>query len=181
MSPKDVDETSEIKASGSTKENKPQGSFALPSLDSLKSKIKDKPKKEGDQKKADEPVDDPGNMPFDKESLDEKWLAFANLQKEAGKDQAYVTLMEPYDSDENKVTITLSNDVLKITFDKIKADLQGYLRKELKNRAIVLEAIVKETQREDMIYTNKEKFNHLAKKHPALGELQKKLGLDPDY
>ena len=50
-----------------------------------------------------------------------------------------------------------------------------------RDRAIVLEAIVKETEREDMIYTNKEKFNHLAKKHPALGELQKKLGLDPDY
>ena len=118
---------------------------------------------------------------FDKAALDEKWQEFAESQKKAGKDQAYITLLEPYELDDKKVTITLSNEVLKITFDKLKADLQGYLRNELENRAIVLEAEVKETQREDMIYTNKEKFNFLAKKHPALEELQKKLGLDPDY
>ena len=103
------------------------------------------------------------------------------MQKELGKDQAYVTLMEPYALVESKVIITLSNEVLKITFDKLKSDLQGYLRTELANKAIVLEAEVKEIEREDMVYTNKEKFNFLAKKHPALDELQKKLGLDPDY
>ena len=126
-------------------------------------------------------MEDPSNKVFTREELDTKWQAFADLQKEAGKDQAYVTLMEPYHLEDKKVIITLSNEVLKITFDKIKADLQGFLRQELGNKAIVLEAEVKETQREDMIYTNKEKFNYLAKKHPALEELQKKLGLDPDY
>ena len=77
--------------------------------------------------------------------------------------------------------ITLSNDVLKITFDRVKADLQGFLRTNLKNGRIILEATVTETAQEDMIYTNNEKFTHLAKKHPALKELQEKLGLDPDY
>jgi hypothetical protein len=156
-------------------------SFALPSLSSLKSKVKEKPEQKEEEVDPDAPVESSSNKVFDKTALDEKWQAFAEIQKEAGKDQAYVTLMEPYELAENKVTITLSNDVLKITFDKLKADLQGYLRKELENMAIVLEAEVKETQREDMIYTNKEKFNHLAKKHPALKELQEKLGLDPDY
>lgn len=126
-------------------------------------------------------IDDPSNSTFTKEELDKKWQTFADLQKKSGKDQAYVTLLEPYALEEKKIVITLSNEVLKITFDKIKSDLQGFLRTELKNKAIVLEAEVKETQREDMIYTNKEKFNYLAKKHPALEELQKKLGLDPDY
>ncbi len=71
--------------------------------------------------------------------------------------------------------------MLKITFDHLKAELQGYLRKALKNNKIFVEAIVEETAREDMIYTNKEKFAHLAKKYPALKDLQEKLGLDPDY
>ena len=101
--------------------------------------------------------------------------------KNAGKDQAYVTMLEPYQLKDNRITITLSNEVLKISFDKLKTELQGFLRSELKNRAIVIEAEVKETEREDMVYTNKEKFTYLAKKYPALGELKDKLGLDPDY
>ena len=90
-------------------------------------------------------------------------------------------LKEPYVLDANKVIVTLSNEVLNITFNYLKSDLQGFLRKSLKNNKIILEAIVQETAREDMIYTNKEKFAHLAKKHPALKDLQEKLGLDPDY
>lgn len=153
----------------------------MPSLSSLKSKVKDKPDEREDETDPDTAIDDPANKSFTRDQLDEKWQTFADQKKEAGKDQAYITLLEPYDLQEKKVIITLSNDVLKITFDKLKADLQGFLRQELSNKAIVLEAMVKETQREDMIYTNKEKFNHLAKKYPALAELQEKLGLDPDY
>ncbi len=32
-----------------------------------------------------------------------------------------------------------------------------------------------------MLYTNKEKFDHLAEKYPSLKLLQEKLSLDPDY
>ncbi len=103
------------------------------------------------------------------------------LKKEKGKDQEIILLKEPYSLEANKVVVKLSNEVLKITFDHLKAELQGYLRKALKNNKIFVEAIVEETAREDMIYTNKEKFAHLAKKYPALKDLQEKLGLDPDY
>lgn len=90
-------------------------------------------------------------------------------------------LKEPYKLEGHEIVLTLSNEVLKITFDNLKADLQGYLRSNIKNNKLILKATVKETAREDMIYTNREKFEHLAKKHPALRELGDKLGLDPDY
>ena len=90
-------------------------------------------------------------------------------------------LKEPYTFEDNKVTITLSNDVLKITFDRLKSEFQGFLRSSLKNNKIVLVAEVVATAQEDMIYTSKEKYDHLAKKYPALKSLQEKLGLDPDY
>ena len=90
-------------------------------------------------------------------------------------------LKEPYSLEGNEIELTLSNEVLKITFDQVKADLQGYLRKNLKNNKIILNPIVKETAREDMIYTNREKYEHLVKKHSALKELGDRLGLDPDY
>jgi DNA polymerase-3 subunit gamma/tau len=60
-------------------------------------------------------------------------------------------------------------------------ELQGFLRTSLKNSKIILDSVVEEVKNEDMMYTNKEKFDHLAKKYPALTELQQKLGLDPDY
>jgi len=35
--------------------------------------------------------------------------------------------------------------------------------------------------REKMLYTDKEKFEHLKKKYPALKDLQERLGLDPEF
>ena len=90
-------------------------------------------------------------------------------------------LKDAYVLEDNKVILKLSNEVLKYTFNNMKVELQGYLRANLKNNKIVLEAIVEEIENEAMMYTNKEKFDHLAKKFPALKELQQKLGLDPDY
>lgn len=90
-------------------------------------------------------------------------------------------LKEPYTLTGNEIVLTLSNEVLKITFDNIKSELQGYLRKNLKNNKIILKSVIKETAQEDMIYTNREKYDHLVKKHPSLKDLGDRLGLDPDY
>jgi hypothetical protein len=51
----------------------------------------------------------------------------------------------------------LQNDILKVELEKL------------------------ESESKKMIYTNKEKFDHLAAKHPAVKLLQEKLSLDPDY
>ena len=149
-------------------------------MSSLKSKIKAKPDEVIAEESSDQ-VEITETETFSKETLDECWLEFIKLKKENGKDQEIMLLKEPYELEENKVVIKLSNEVLKITFDHLKSDLQGYLRKSLKNNKIILEAEVIETAREDMIYTNKEKFAHLVKKYPDLKDLQDRLGLDPDY
>lgn len=118
---------------------------------------------------------------FGKEDLDRVWQEFVKIRKENGKDQEVMLLKEAYTLEDTKVIVKLSNEVLKYTFNNIKVELQGFLRSNLKNNKIVLDSIVEEIENEDMMYTNKEKFEHLAKKHPALKELQQKLGLDPDY
>jgi hypothetical protein len=151
----------------------------IPSMSTLKTKITSKPSDKAPAKvEPDEPKHEEA---FAKEDLDKHWQEFITIKKENGKDQEIMLLKEPYTLEANKVVVKLSNEVLNITFNHLKADLQGFLRKALKNNKIVLEAIVEETAREDMIYTNKEKFAHLAKKHPVLKDLQEKLGLDPDY
>jgi hypothetical protein len=118
---------------------------------------------------------------FSKEDLDKVWQEFVDIRKENGKDQEVMLLKEAYTLEDTKVILKLSNEVLKYTFNNIKVELQGFLRANLHNNKIVVDSIIEEIENEDMMYTNKEKFEHLAKKYPSLKELQQKLGLDPDY
>jgi hypothetical protein len=118
---------------------------------------------------------------FSKDDLDKIWQEFVDIRKENGKDQEVMLLKEAYTLEDTKVILKLSNEVLKYTFNNIKVELQGFLRANLHNNKIVVDSIIEEIENEDMMYTNKEKFEHLAKKYPALKELQQKLGLDPDY
>ena len=158
-----------------------KSTIQIPSIDSLKSKIKAKPEEKVDKEVSAEQNDRIQTESFSLKELDLQWQAFQALKKENGKDQERMLLKEPYELHENNIVLKLSNEVLKITFDQLKSDLQGFLRKNLNNRKIILEAEVIETVREDMIYTNKEKFAHLIKKYPDLKDLQDRLGLDPDY
>ncbi|MCF6359376.1 MAG: hypothetical protein L3J29_01285 [Cyclobacteriaceae bacterium] len=79
------------------------------------------------------------------------------------------------------VKIQIHNSILELTFDKLKVELQAHLRTTLLNDSIKVELEKLETTSKKMLYTNKEKFNHLAEKHPAIKLLQEKLSLDPDY
>ena len=81
----------------------------------------------------------------------------------------------------DSVKIQIHNSILELTFDKLKVELQAHLRKELKNDVIKVELEKLESESKKMLYTNKEKFNHLADKYPAIKLLQVKLSLDPDY
>ncbi len=77
--------------------------------------------------------------------------------------------------------IQIHNSILEVTFDKLKVDLQSHLRTVLQNDAIKVELEKLENASKKMLYTNKEKFDHLAEKYPAIKLLQEKLNLDPDY
>ena len=60
-------------------------------------------------------------------------------------------------------------------------DLTLFLRKNLGNKNISIEWEVKKEQQEKMIYTNKEKFEHLAEKNPDLRKLKERFDLDTDF
>jgi hypothetical protein len=145
----------------------------------LKTKISTPVEVEGSDKS--ELIESSISEDFSKEDLDKVWQGFIDVRKENGKDQEVMLLKEAYTLEDTKVILKLSNEVLKYTFNNIKVELQGFLRANLHNNKIVVDSIIEEIENEDMMYTNKEKFEHLAKKYPALKELQQKLGLDPDY
>jgi DNA polymerase-3 subunit gamma/tau len=56
-----------------------------------------------------------------------------------------------------------------------------FLRNNLKNDGLKLEAELHMNESKPLIYTPAEKFKYLSDKHPKLKVLQEKLGLDPDF
>lgn len=93
----------------------------------------------------------------------------------------YHLLQREFSFSNNVITLLLANPVEEPLLLSLKADLLTYLREKLNNSSIQLESVLQEIQTKRMVYTNKEKFEHLAEKNPHLKELKERLGLDPDF
>jgi DNA polymerase-3 subunit gamma/tau len=65
--------------------------------------------------------------------------------------------------------------------NEFKPLLLEYLRKNLNNFSIELQAEIAPQEAKKMIYTSQEKFRYLAEKHPVLQDLKTKLGLDLEF
>lgn len=79
------------------------------------------------------------------------------------------------------VTIPLSNPIEEPLLQHIRVELTSYLRDKLGNSTISVVGVLQEIGTKKVMYTNKEKFDHLAEKNPMLRELKERLGLDTDY
>lgn len=90
-------------------------------------------------------------------------------------------LNQPYELAGTQVTVAIPNEALVSGFEKIRGELLKHLRTALKNDHISLQSVVVELNQEKMLYTDREKFEFLKKKYPALKDLQEKLGLDPEF
>ena len=120
-------------------------------------------------------------LSYTQDELENAWNAFIDMRKEKGSEQEVALLKHKFECTNDVVKIQIHNSILEITYDKIKVELQSHLRKRLKNDSIRVELEKLESESKKMLYTNKEKFDHLAAKHPAIKLLQEKLSLDPDY
>jgi len=83
--------------------------------------------------------------------------------------------------DDTTIKLTLTNSVKEVILDKFRSDLMQHLKSNLRNGNITLVTDLLEEEAKKMIYTNKEKFDHLAEKNPLLLKLKDRLGLDPDF
>lgn len=118
---------------------------------------------------------------FTDEDLASAWNAFIDIRRESGSEQEVAFLKHQFVRENDVVTIQIHNSILENTFNKIRVELLSHLRKSLQNDTIKVELEKLESESKKMIYTNKEKFDHLADKHPLIKLLQEKLSLDPDY
>ncbi len=117
---------------------------------------------------------------FSNEDLLKAWTAFAEkINEESPRISITLSSLSPEVAEDKSITLRLDNSALKETFDhSYKNKLEHYLRETLQNSRISVNTSVEATERGDILYTDTQKFNHLAAKNPALGDLKKSLGLE---
>jgi DNA polymerase-3 subunit gamma/tau len=82
---------------------------------------------------------------------------------------------------ENQIVISLTNPIEEPILQGIRTSLIAYLRDKLGNSSLLVTGFLEKIESSRAIYTNKEKFEHLAEKNPQLKDLQDRFGLDPDF
>lgn len=107
------------------------------------------------------------------------WDEFAAKRKNQVPE--YQILKREYNYAHPMVMITLTNPVEETLLDNFRHDLIQYLRDNLKNSELTVTAQMIEPTGKKVLYTSKEKFEHLAEKNPYLHELKERLGLDWDF
>ncbi|MGY8988031.1 MAG: DNA polymerase III subunit gamma/tau [Flavobacteriales bacterium] len=120
---------------------------------------------------------------FSESKMIKVWNDFANIKKEDGRTNLFITLtaLPPTLKDKNKIEIKISNDAQQKLLNENRVELMEYLRKNLKNDTIEVVSIITEEIRSDIPYTPTDKFNKMIEKNTSLKILRDELGLDPDY
>lgn len=154
--------------------------------DAIKSAVKKEQKPEGNEEPT--KVADNGSgyeniaaNGFTQDALLEKWQNFAQKIKN-DKPRLFTTLKSQLPALKNDYTIEveMNNGAQMDQFEKeLKLDLTNYLRTELNNHKInIFTYLIKEEKTKNNLYTDEDKFKHLTKKNPNLGELKQKFNLD---
>jgi DNA polymerase-3 subunit gamma/tau len=119
---------------------------------------------------------------FSLDQLRIEWENFANLLKEGNKDNEHNLMMQKFELKENyKIVIHITNSIEQDILQRFKTDLLGHLKEKLNNDLITIDTGLKKVEKSEKIYTNTDKFNHLAKKNPNLIKLKNIFGLDTEF
>lgn len=173
-------EVSEVKPV--TKPMAQMPSAGLAGLRSSKSVIKQKTEDtEAEQQNTATNFD---NQPFDLAQLLEVWNGIATKFKEANLINKFVMMDRPIELVGTIAHLKVENEVQVQHFnEQLRMEVLGILRERLRNYSIdiVLDVIVQEQGEKKLLYTQSDKYDFLVQKHPLLGELKQKLGLDHEF
>ena len=134
------------------------------------------------EKKADSEKTVEKDEPVTIEQLEKAWNDYVANLKAQGKNLEYNALNQKVSfSDDLCIRLTVPNSFQSLTVEGIRQDLLGHLRNKLKNKNISLLTEIEKHENKKMIYTNKEKFEHLAGKYPILKKLRSRFDLDADF
>lgn len=122
------------------------------------------------------------DKPFSQADLLLCWDEFAETLKKDSP-HLYSTLRnsKPVLSDNWVIDFTFDNKILENELSSRKTDMMEFMRKGLQNSKIQLRTTIAENSKNVKPYTDKEKFDLMAEKNPALKTLREELDLDIEY
>ena len=107
------------------------------------------------------------------------WTEFAEQRKHQVAE--YQLLKGNIVLEKNQVILSLNNPIQEPLLQGIRTSLIGFLREKLGNNNLMVSGVLEQAAQTKVIYTNKEKFEHLAEKYPVLKDLKERFGLDTDF
>jgi DNA polymerase-3 subunit gamma/tau len=156
----------------------PSKTISIPSFSELRAQV-NKPEETVDGEVIEESLG--RKEEFTIADLDKVWEEFKSQKEKDNNPLELLILKEPYRLIANIITVSISNGASEASFERFRGDLLIAIRDGLKNDSIQLKSETIAIEREKMLYTDQEKFEHLKKKYPALKDLQERLGLDPEF
>ena len=120
---------------------------------------------------------------FSLDLLMKKWKEMISYFKDIEKSNLALNLNinSPELIEKNIIKITLSNSSQVELIEQEKINILTYLRNSLNNDLLELETEVKEIDKNDVPYTNSDKYKKMFEENKNLAKLGARLGLDPDY
>ena len=152
--------------------NSQVSSFSLSSIDLKKAASRlSKPK----QKKESKPKD-----PFEFSALEYLWKEYTEKLKKKGKQNiaSILSLNRITLKENHKISYVVESEMNKVEMDLEIEDLISFLRTKLNNYSIEIEIEVKKTTKENLVYSDSEKFKYLRKVNPLIEELRDEFNLD---
>jgi hypothetical protein len=129
--------------------------------------------------KAEEIKEAVANQTVIMEKLLEVWSEYAEQRKNQAAE--YQLLKREFQYEHPVIFVVLTNPVEETLIENFRRDFIAFLRDRLKNSELTITTRLQEVAGKKVIYTSKEKFEHLAEKNPYLNELKERLGLDWDF
>ncbi len=173
--PKTQENKQDIKQEPSTSKTYEQSTHSIKNL--LKDDWDDNPT---EKIKADSPKSQ--NNDFTLEQLKSKWNDFAS--EYSAEKRKYIILNNPDIelTEKTNILFNLSSNLQKATFEKeLMSEITLFLQKELQNNNIKIKTGIKakpSDKEETMLYSDRDKYNYMAKKNPKLNDLRSNLKLD---
>ena len=165
-------ETAQLKTKNTPRKTSGTG-ISLKSL--LKNGLKEKKSAEEATAATGAATDD-----FTSKQLLDLWDEYAERLKTAQKINLHTTMCnsKPEIKEDYVLYLPLESLSQSQELDKERPELLSFLRTKLNNFSIKIDSPILESSETKMLYTPKDKFEHMAKINPALAELRRLLELD---
>ena len=119
------------------------------------------------------------DQPFTHIQFEEKWNEY--VERFHDRPNLKVTLSKIPELNGSKLILKIENVVQNEEIAKIKPDLVGWLRKELKNNSVeLITEIIAPQEGDQKPYSESERLAEMIKKNPEIGDLKKAFNLDID-